>query len=70
MVIVSYFCDMFLVPLLPPDPVIVQLRMMIVGIVVPVVVICILVVVCYLLHHYLMGKGHETPYMLVKHQVI
>lgn len=65
MVIVRYLCDMSLVPLLPPDPVIVQLQMIIVGIAVPVVVICILVVVCYLLHHYLMGKGHKIPYTLV-----
>ncbi|XP_036942161.1 interleukin-20 receptor subunit alpha [Acanthopagrus latus] len=48
----------------PQDPVIDQLKRVVVGIVVPSACICIMVVVGYLLHHYLAGKGQESPLFL------
>nr|XP_046228374.1 interleukin-20 receptor subunit alpha [Scatophagus argus] len=48
----------------PPDPVIGQLQMVVVGTVVPFVCICMLLMVGYILYHYLMGKGAKNPYML------
>lgn len=48
----------------PEDPLIGQLRWVIVGIVVPAVCICVLVVVGYLLYRYLSGKGQKSPYIL------
>ncbi|XP_073348389.1 interleukin-20 receptor subunit alpha [Pagrus major] len=48
----------------PPDPVIDQLKRVVVGIVVPSACICIMVVVGYLLHHYLTGKGQKSPLFL------
>ncbi|XP_044024284.1 interleukin-20 receptor subunit alpha isoform X2 [Siniperca chuatsi] len=48
----------------PPDPVIGQLKTVVVGIVVSSVCVCMLVVVGYLLYHYLTGKGQKSPYIL------
>ncbi|XP_054475039.1 interleukin-20 receptor subunit alpha [Anoplopoma fimbria] len=48
----------------PQDPVIAQLKWVIVGIVVPSVCVCMVGVVGYLLHRYLSGKGQKSPYIL------
>ncbi|XP_072218285.1 interleukin-20 receptor subunit alpha [Leuresthes tenuis] len=48
----------------PQDPMIVQLKMIVVGIVVPSLFICITVVAGYLLYPYLTGRGRKTPYIL------
>ncbi|KAM6915118.1 interleukin-20 receptor subunit alpha [Xenentodon cancila] len=51
----------------PQDPVIEQLRMVVVGIVVPALFICTIVVVGYILHVYVAGKEQKSPYMLNQH---
>ncbi|XP_028996960.1 interleukin-20 receptor subunit alpha [Betta splendens] len=48
----------------PTDPAIVQLQSVIVGIVVPSMCICAIVLICYFLCNYLLGKGHQSPYVL------
>ncbi|KAF1376480.1 hypothetical protein PFLUV_G00211940 [Perca fluviatilis] len=48
----------------PQDPVIGQLKRVVVGIVVPSVCMCMLVVVGYHLYRYLSGKGQKSPYIL------
>lgn len=48
----------------PEDPVIAQLKRIIVGIVVPSVCICFLVVAGYVLHYYLTGKDQKSPLIL------
>ncbi|KAG8011211.1 Interleukin-20 receptor subunit alpha, partial [Nibea albiflora] len=48
----------------PPDPVVDQLKRVVVGVVVPSVCMCMLTVAGYLLYHYLMGKGKKSPYIL------
>ncbi|TMS12203.1 Interleukin-20 receptor subunit alpha [Larimichthys crocea] len=48
----------------PPDPVVDELKRVVVGVVVPTVCMCMLAVVGYLLYHYLMGKGQKSPYIL------
>ncbi|XP_051264542.1 interleukin-20 receptor subunit alpha [Dicentrarchus labrax] len=48
----------------PPDPVIGQLRRVVVGIVVPLVCMCMLLVVGYVLYYYLTGKEEKSPYIL------
>ncbi|XP_034554986.1 interleukin-20 receptor subunit alpha [Notolabrus celidotus] len=48
----------------PPDPVMAQLKWMVVGIVVPTVCMCILVVIGCILYQYLTGKGQKSPYTL------
>uniref|UniRef100_A0A673BZM0 Interleukin 20 receptor, alpha n=1 Tax=Sphaeramia orbicularis TaxID=375764 RepID=A0A673BZM0_9TELE len=49
----------------PEDPVITQLKRIVVGIVVPSVCICFLVVGGYVLYHYLTGKDQKNPYFLL-----
>lgn len=50
---------------LPLDPVVSQLKWVVVGIVVPLLCVCLMVVIGYILYQYLMGIGQKTPYMLV-----
>ncbi|XP_061609019.1 interleukin-20 receptor subunit alpha [Phyllopteryx taeniolatus] len=56
------------------DPVTGQVRMVVVGIVVPSLCICILLVVGYVLYHYLMGNGQKRPntldLFLIRHQTM
>ncbi|XP_077367501.1 interleukin-20 receptor subunit alpha [Festucalex cinctus] len=46
------------------DPVLVQVKMAVLGIVVPSLCICILLVVGYILYHYLKGNGRKRPITL------
>lgn len=48
----------------PQDPVIEQLKSVVVGIVVPILCICLIGVAGYLLHHYLTGKEQKSPHIL------
>lgn len=67
MVCTSYFVYAHLCLYFPPDPLIGQLQIVVVGIVIPSVCMCMLAVVGYFLYRYLMGKGQKSPYILVKH---
>lgn len=57
-------CHLF-ITFLSPDPIISQLKWVVVGIVVLMLCVCVIVVIGYILYHYLMGIGQETPYTLV-----
>lgn len=48
----------------PQDPVIEQLKRVVVGIVVPALCICLIGVAAYLLHHYLTGREQKSPQIL------
>lgn len=49
---------------IPQDPLIDQLKRIVVGIVVPAVLLCLLGSVGYVLYNYLSGKGQRSPYVL------
>lgn len=48
------------------DPMVEQLKKVVVGIVVPSFCICMFVVIGYVLHHYLTGNGQKSPVNLVR----
>lgn len=50
----------------PPDPVMGQLKRVVVGIVVPSLCLCMCLVVGYVLYRYLSGSGQKSPLTLVR----